>query len=597
MASLKRNSSWFKVKIEQIGADFFEPIPKGLNRNRLFKNWPPRTQGARTNELKKAEKFRGGFLHIRPRYPDYRLDKGIFWNNPEITDRSWRFFFQSLTFIDYLLVGCENEKDDYFYQKIKFICTDWWENSFLSQKGDHHMAWHDHAIAIRLQQFLKVFFIVEERKDSDFLKKLSQIIYFHTRILDEEETIKFYKHNHGLEQACSLYLSSIIAAPKIKTIYKENLRERSREWLQSELSYLMTEEGVQTENSPLYHGIICSDIYRLDKLVSEVEKSPPFFSKEIENNSLNFLTYITQPGGFLPALGDTHNNLKPNALSFWEVENLPSYPHYQYVLTKGEKGEKPETLEACWPKSGYYVLRDKWDKPKENEACQLLVKCGFKAIGHRHDDDGQVLLYGYGEPWLVDAGWYSYSHDSKRQYVLSHEAHNIASPSPFKIREEGKPVKFCSKNSEMFLKGKTLSCYSYMFPGYSYNRVFKIKTPQSFRISDRFKIETMTAYVKHLVKKRSYIARFMFPLDKEISILENQVVIKSTKSNAKLVISFKKKPRKIEIISGTMPGGESYETVGYHKLQASKSIFIHFGGSFGKGASISYDFSLEKGSL
>ena len=445
--------------------------------------------------------------------------------------------------MDYVFVGYLETKDDWFYEKSKFLCMSWWENSFLSQKGDHFMAWHDHAIAIRLQQFLKLLFFAHEKKDSECLSFLYKAIYIHTRILDEDETIRFYKHNHGLEQASSLYLSSIIA-PSNSSLYKELLRERSSSWLRDECEHLLTKEGIQTENSPSYHGVICSDIYRLDQLISSADGTKPFYSEKIQNNSLKFLTCIAQPNGCLAPLGDTHSDLKPNAASFWNFKKLSEFPFYEYVITLGKKGQKPTHLEAYWPKSGYYVLRDKWDDPGENKACQLIVKCGFEAVGHRHDDDAHFLLYGFGEPWLIDAGWYSYTHDENRSYVLSPEGHNISSPTDFKIRKESENLTLPSIKPKLSLKGKKLTCKTRMYKGYLYKRRFSIKSSRHFSLVDIFQIKDFGTRLSHFLKQRKYVLRFMFPPDKKIFIKEDRVIIKSHKTSAFLRILFFEKPFK-----------------------------------------------------
>lgn len=583
MASLKKDSLWFKQELTHIEPDFFCPIAPSVDFNLLFNNLTPHYKRNLNKALKNSKEIKRGYLYLSENVPNYKLETPISWGNKLGKDRNTRLLFQSLSFLDYVLIAYKHNRDKWYLNFIKQTCTSWWHDSFTKREGDHQMAWHDHVITIRLNKFLKILVILqqEEKKDPYFLKILYQAIYIHARILDEDESIKFYNHNHGLEQAYNLYLVSILIKTK-KKIFKSQLEKRNLMWLQKELRNLISPEGVQTENSPSYHGRYCSEAYRINNVLTTTTKQR-IFSKELENKSLEFLIHMTQPDGHLVPLGDTQEKLRPNARSFWNISELPSYPSYQYLVTKGQQGLKPQKTMGYWKKSGYFTLRDKWDKPGENTACHLSIKCGFLSIGHRHDDDGQILLYAYGEPWLIDAGSYSYSHDHIREFVLSPEAHNISSPSGLKIRQKGKLLALPKNRPSLNYSNSKLECISYMFPGYKYQRSLQIKTPTQFTLSDQVDLTDLSARYEHINQRRHYISRFRFPFDKKIQIKDNSLLISSTKTEAQLTIMIKSKVKEIKIIKENTP-----------RLQPSKTICLFFGSSWRTKNSLALDFDLQR---
>lgn len=598
MASLSKDSTWFQLDLNLINEKSYQKVSTNLYKAKLFRNWPIISTDKKQNSLSNAAQLKEGLIRIRSQDKPFQIGLDYTWKENPFNDRNWRFWFHSLAFLDYLIVAYRELKDIWYLNFIKKLTRSWLENNFTKQCGDHHMAWHDHAIAIRLRQFTKILIFLSQNKieDKSYLSHLYQAIYLHTRILTEDEMIKYYDHNHGLEQAYAAYLSHLVAEPT-QELYPQNYKEKNIIWLQCEMKNMISTEGVQTENSPSYHDLICSEVYRIDNCLRQYSQKDYLFSDKIRNESLEFLMMITQPDGFLAPLGDTTHNTKslhtliPTVNHQEKKEYLPSYPFYLYAKTCGNSGVKPQTTRKCWPKSGYFIQRNKWDNKKANHACHLIIKCGYLSPGHRHHDDGHILLYGYGEPWLIDAGRYSYLHDNNRNYILGSEAHNVASPASFKASI---PKASPEKKTSMNLEKNTITCTSFMYQGYLYKRIFEINRTEEFTITDHFEINSYLTYYQHMVNRKNYISRFMFPPDKDIRINDNNVVIASTKTKSTLIISFEKKPFDIKIISGETPYGKSFYTTDYKKLTPAKSVYFYFGNTFKRKVKQKYSFVLSE---
>ena len=80
----------------------------------------------------------------------------------------------------------------------------------------------------------------------------------------------------------------------------------------------------------------------------------------------------------------------------------------------------PASLSACWPRIGWAVLRDGWEK----NAVMLAVKCG-DTWNHAHADCAHFILYRKGKPEICDSLTASYSDELYHTYFVDSAAHNV----------------------------------------------------------------------------------------------------------------------------------------------------------------------------
>ena len=525
-----------------------------------------------------ASNIKKNIYLLRPKIDKpVELPSNLTWTENPFNDRNWQFRFHSWKFTNCLLDGYTAFKDPWYLQRVKWLVSDWWIDNFKEEFPSKEFSWYDHTIPERLHHMLKIFEFLRKNNalDANFTKIVLRSIYWHARILAEEKPLYIKSHNHGLDQSMKLFETSQILpefslAPEWEKIAKKRLK--------NEINFALTSEGVHKENSPGYHTWIstyCAQINNFSKYYTG-KPITTTDSEILQEGGLKFITAITRPDGTLPQLGDTspHRKLQIN---YPLQKELSWYPYYQYVTTKGKTGERATETTTIFKKSGYFIYRDKWDNPGEDTAMHLIMKCGFLAKGHRHNDDGNILLYGLGEDWLIDAGIYGFEYNKYRSYILSPSAHNISLPYDIKLSHPRDSKKITSieerfseyKNNWGLVESNDTHavCESHMFKGYTYKRTLEITGKRSFKLSDRLVSD----------KKNSqdiYMTLFKVPDDKDIYINTNKrmVLILNTAKNSALKIHYLNDFSEIKIFRGRKGDIVSLETIGWSKMHPAKTI-------------------------
>jgi hypothetical protein len=101
-------------------------------------------------------------------------------------------------------------------------------------------------------------------------------------------------------------------------------------------------------------------------------------------------------------------------------------PRFDYIWTKGEKGEAPDFLSAAYNWAGHVFFRSGWTK----DATWLFFEPGPRGSGHHDAACLNIQLQSKGKHILADPGFYSYSNNGEEgkmaAYLGSSAAHNTA---------------------------------------------------------------------------------------------------------------------------------------------------------------------------
>lgn len=539
----------------------------------------PKNKKVSKNTIKCAKNLKKNIYLLRPKKDKpIVLPHDLTWSENPFSDRNWEWSFHSLSFIDCLFSGFISSNDPWYLIRLKWIVQDWWKDNFKADFPSKEFSWNDHTIPNRLHQFLRIFEFVRRNNalDNDFTKAVLRAIYWHTRILTEEKPLYLKNHNHGLVQSDVIFqVSQIFPEFTLSEEWKNIAKKR----LNNEITFALTSEGVHKENSPGYHAWVSAYCTRINNFSEHYTgHSITKNNDKLQEEGLRFLTTITKPDGRLPLLGDTSSNKKTRA-QYPNLKNLIWYPYYQYVTSNGKQGAKPKETVSIFPESGYYIYRDKWDETGENSATQLILKCGYLAFGHRHNDDGNILLYGLGEDWLIDAGMYGYKYDHNRDYITSPSAHNISFPYQTKISPPSDKKKINSlktrlikyKNNWGIIEADNthVICESHMFKGYTYKRTLEIIGKRSFNLSD-----SITPEKRKQNKKNKFVTVFRVPDNKSIYINSKKKIIMAVNEseNTALEIHYKKTFQDIKLFRGEVGDIISLETSGWLNLRPVKTI-------------------------
>ena len=517
------------------------------------------------------------YLLRKNRDSPIELPSDLTWAEDPFNDRNWKFWFQNWKFADCLIDGYIAFQDPWYLQRMKWLVSDWWEDNFKEKPPSKEFSWNDHTIPIRMHHMIEIFEFIRRNNalDDSYLKVALRSIYWHARILAEEEALYFKNHNHGLDQSIKLFeVSQLFPEFTLSSSWEEISRKR----LKNEISFALTTEGIHKENSPGYHAWVstyCANVNEFSQHYTgkSIIKTN---NKKLQDGGLKFITTITRPDNTLPQIGDTSPKSDINIL-YPLQKKLSWYPYYEYVKSNGKRGEKPLETTTIFKESGYFIYRDKWDDPGKNDAFHLILKCGFLAKGHRHNDDGNILLYAFGEDWLIDAGIYGYQYNKYRTYVVSPSAHNISFPYSTKLKHAVGSNKITTlktrfsqyKDNWGLIESNTTHalCESHMFNGFTYNRTLDITGEHSFTLRDKLTSDNPSG-------DDSYMTLFKVPDNKDVYINTNKktVLVLNTAKDAALKIHYFTDFPKIELHRGEESPIISLETVNWLKMRPAKTI-------------------------
>ncbi len=354
------------------------------------------------------------------------------WNQDPLNNRSWQWRWGSLSALAYL-IAFHAESGDQRALEIGMELISNWKDMFISSDPTdtdlNEFVWHDHGTALRAEHILWFYCYAQDIEFTALVndKELNilNLMHRHGEILARDT---FYSEhtNHGLEQARVLMLLASSA---------RSLWDEAPAWeavalcrLSSELNFAYTEEGVHVENSPAYHifvfKVFISIIQEFDK--DELgELSTEFMSKA--KLILDYITHVLRPDGLTPIIGDSEK-LRPTDSFRALLGKTEEYRKFLYSFSGGKAGKKPTSTFKVCPISGYAIFRDRWENSDNfKNIVHLIFKGGALSQYHRQQDEGNIILYAYGEDWLIDSGMYNYNNsDPVRRYMRSRRAHNVA---------------------------------------------------------------------------------------------------------------------------------------------------------------------------
>lgn len=366
-------------------------------------------------------------------FPTVDLGPDWSWEMNPLEDRSWQWRLNWLSFISYLLAHHASSLD------VKAVCMAVeaamsWVRTFPAGNGTRHpfeFAWHDHGTALRAEQIGLLVHYVESRSlwDACGIEQAREVLASacveHGHVLATDRF--FSRHtNHGLEQARVLLMLGIAIRP-VLAVEAQRWVEIATVRIKGELLHAFTDEGVHVENSPAYHAFVFKVFLGLmeafrDCGLEELEA----WRSETGPKVLEYLSRIVRPDGLLPIIGDTE--ALPVSDSFGRgFAGTTAYQEFVYVQSKGAKGRKPRSLHRIYPKSGYAIFRSDWHSGDDfRQAMHVVFKAGALSNYHRQQDEGSLVLYAFGEDWIIDSGLYNYEQRSPiRQYMRSRAAHNV----------------------------------------------------------------------------------------------------------------------------------------------------------------------------
>jgi hypothetical protein len=229
---------------------------------------------------------------------------------------------------------------------------------------------------------------------------INNTLYFHYCILFKN--LEFHLlGNHLLENAFSLLFGAYY-------FQDEELYNKSKNLLISELNEQVLKDGAHFELSPMYHQIILSkllDSIQLIKLNSEWKKDDlTSFLEQKASLMISWLCNITYKSGEIPMVNDATFNIAPNS------KKILSYAKHLGI------------------NSQYIPLSDSGYRKITSDIYELFIDVGNVGpdyqLAHAHSDTLNFELNKGNNPIFVDTGISTYEKNIKRQEERATHSHN-----------------------------------------------------------------------------------------------------------------------------------------------------------------------------
>jgi hypothetical protein len=315
------------------------------------------------------------FLNISHSFSDK-----INWNSNQF-GKLWTY---NLNYFDFL--NQENISKETGLQLIQ----DFIKNDALLKDGKE-----PYPISLRGVNWVK-FLSNNQVKD----ELINNTLYFHYCILFKNLEYHLLG-NHLLENAFSLLFGAYY-------FQDEELYNKSKNLLISELNEQVLKDGAHFELSPMYHQIILLrllDSIQLIKLNSEWKKDDLFsFFEAKASLMISWLDNITYKNGNIPMLNDATYNIAPNS------KNIFSYAKHLGINSQN------------------IPLSDSGYRKINSNNYELLLDIGNVGPsyqpGHAHSDTFNFELIKEDNPVIVDTGISTYEKNAIRQYERATSSHN-----------------------------------------------------------------------------------------------------------------------------------------------------------------------------
>lgn len=285
-------------------------------------------------------------------------------------------------------------------------------------------SWRPLEVSARLQdqpaEFL--YFLNSPVFSPDFLSEFLVNYYNHANHIMHN----FSKQgNHLLFEAQRMIYAGTFF-PEFKDA--ENWRKKGIEILNEEIKKQVYDDGMQFELDLGYHEAAIGIFFKALNMAEANgfgNEFPASYLETIEK-MIEVVVNTTFPDYSNPLFSDAKESDKSSLirnLKKWS-KVYPRNTDIQYMASERKKGVQPSYLSRAFKTSGFYVLRNGWDK----ESTMMVVKAGPPAFWHNQPDNGTFELYINGWNFFPDSGSYLYAGEGEvmklRNWFRQTRVHN-----------------------------------------------------------------------------------------------------------------------------------------------------------------------------
>lgn len=295
--------------------------------------------------------------------------------------------------------------------------------------------WRILEVGIRSANWIKALYLIQNSPllTGELLDLFYESLKQHGRIIMEEHNPYCYAGNWGVLENHGLYLLGALLPDE----FGRACREQAAEVLDLALRMQILPDGVQLEQSPMYHFEVMRcvlEVLLFAKLCGH--KLPKTLSERVHDMAMAGLA-LRKPDGCQLTMGDSDDMSTFSAFALaayvfedrvlkWAGSENPGFDNLWLFgaegygryreLTSGEPGFLSKQLYD----SGHSVMRSSWQR----NADMLHFDGGLLGTSHGHSDTLHVDLILNGTDVLVDPGRYTYVNKAERFELKGTKAHN-----------------------------------------------------------------------------------------------------------------------------------------------------------------------------
>lgn len=501
------------------------------------------------------------------------------------------FLYRVQTF-KFLLYLCDYHEDSGNIDTLKLACNileNWLEHfsstapkgmteRFSSSLASNIYVWHDHATALRAENWLLFMEYCQENAPNFWAGKqklkaqITKALAKHGNILAEDA---FYsaRCNHGIEQARMLLR---LAEEPSLTSWPEadqpSWRTIAIARLTDEFNTCFTSEGVHKENSPGYHVFVFKILLNIlaDPHLKAVHEILNTKFDLMARQALEYIAQIIQPNKRLPIIGDTEHLPVTDGFRA-ALGATEEYAHYLYAATAGQKGRMPAIVNKVYPESGWAIFRNSWSKKTYPDMLHLVCKAGCLVRYHHQLDEGQFVLFARGEHWFIDSGFFDYNRSSDIfKYIRSRKAHNVPNVFGAKLKDFDERVQSWRMDSWSETPGNAhVSMINSIYENVTLKRRIDYSGEFDITLTDEIECNDKTSRGVQLL--------FHVPKDKQITTKGNIINIESSNNICTLRIETSEQFT-VQVSKGKTSKGIIRSQVSWQvkKCEDSHIIIIYF---------------------
>lgn len=251
---------------------------------------------------------------------------------------------------------------------------------------------------------------------------------FLSKFEEQVECIRTHYYTDGnirVTQAQAVALAGILM-PEFKNA--EVWVQDGAEKLNNAINDQFLNDGMHFELDLSYHFGAISDFYgtwKTAKLNNKDQLFSPAYIAALQQPA-QIAAALTYPDYTVENFNDTRSArlgesvLVKNFKIYAEL--FPNDNYLTWMATKGVSGSAPGYFSKAFDESGYYILRNGWDKT----STMMILKNNKNAADHFHcqPDNNTFSIYRNGRNFFPDAGSFAYSGDPARNTYRQTTFHN-----------------------------------------------------------------------------------------------------------------------------------------------------------------------------